>query len=388
MRARHAHGDDQIRALWRHAAGFADSYDDMNLTPPHLATITARTLIVYGDRDPLYPIEMALEMYRAIPHAALRVVPGGGHGPIFGEREGAELRRNRPPIPRALTRRSPERRIRMGTERAGGSLRNSLQIAPGRRSGVDLPCNVVHARCQRPGNRLRRRRPARRRRNGRADARDRLVVHRAGPGRQLAPQPAHLRAHRAHVTPADVRLVGQRAHQPLQRRLQDHRRRQAPAGAGAAGACRVARDLGRDRPAGRGGHAPQRRRVRKGAPADHGAQRVRGRDLLHVLVQPGSRRRGRCRRHHLRQHRRHREDRGRAPGADAPRPGRAHQRRAQRRDRLCAGRRKPRSESVRPPLRAALPDRRRSAERATGRARRDRRRARGGAGDDRARRRR
>ena len=91
MRARHAHGDDQIRALWRHAAGFADSYDDMNLTPPHLATITARTLIVYGDRDPLYPIEMALEMYRAIPSGALRVVPGGGHGPIFGERERAEF---------------------------------------------------------------------------------------------------------------------------------------------------------------------------------------------------------------------------------------------------------------------------------------------------------
>jgi pimeloyl-ACP methyl ester carboxylesterase len=91
MRARH-YGDDQIRALWRHAAGFAESYDDMNLTPPHLATITARTLIVYGDRDPLYPIEMAIEMYRAIPHAALRVVPGGGHGPIFGERERAELR--------------------------------------------------------------------------------------------------------------------------------------------------------------------------------------------------------------------------------------------------------------------------------------------------------
>ena len=91
MRARHAYGDDQIRALWRHAAGFADSYDDMNLTPPHLATITARTMIVYGDRDPLYPIEMAIEMYRAIPHAALRVVPGGGHGPIFGERERSEL---------------------------------------------------------------------------------------------------------------------------------------------------------------------------------------------------------------------------------------------------------------------------------------------------------
>lgn len=88
MRARHHHGDEQIRALWRHACGFADSYDDdMCFTPPHLATIDARTLIVYGDRDPLYPIEMAVELYRAIPRAALRVVPGGAHGPIFAERE-------------------------------------------------------------------------------------------------------------------------------------------------------------------------------------------------------------------------------------------------------------------------------------------------------------
>jgi len=83
MRGRHAHGDDQIRALWRQANAFKDSYDDLTFTPPHLATIAARTLIVYGDRDPLYPVELALEMYRAIPRAALWVVPGGGHGPIF-----------------------------------------------------------------------------------------------------------------------------------------------------------------------------------------------------------------------------------------------------------------------------------------------------------------
>jgi pimeloyl-ACP methyl ester carboxylesterase len=83
MRARHAHGDDQIRALWKTAQGFADSHDDMCFTPPLLATIRARTLIVYGDRDPLYPLEMGLAIYRAIPDAALAVVPGGGHGPIF-----------------------------------------------------------------------------------------------------------------------------------------------------------------------------------------------------------------------------------------------------------------------------------------------------------------
>ncbi|MFP2927692.1 alpha/beta fold hydrolase [Pyxidicoccus sp. 3LG] len=85
MRASHRHGDAQIRALWRAVNGFKDSYRDMNFTPPLLSRVSARTLLVAGDRDPLYPVELPLEMYRAIPRASLWVVPGGGHGPIFGE---------------------------------------------------------------------------------------------------------------------------------------------------------------------------------------------------------------------------------------------------------------------------------------------------------------
>ncbi len=49
-----------------------------------MVLVSARTLIVHGDRDPLYPVELALEMYRSIPGSALWVVPNGGHGPIFG----------------------------------------------------------------------------------------------------------------------------------------------------------------------------------------------------------------------------------------------------------------------------------------------------------------
>lgn len=89
MRKRHKLGDEQIVALWDWGRGMKDSYEDMNLTPPLLGKITAPTLIVYGDRDPLYPVEMAVEMYRAIPKSALWVVPKGGHGPVF--LEAAEL---------------------------------------------------------------------------------------------------------------------------------------------------------------------------------------------------------------------------------------------------------------------------------------------------------
>ena len=85
MRSRHVQGDDQIRALWRHARGFANDRQDMSFDATSLAAIAARSLIVHGDRDPLYPVELAVELYRAIPAAALWVVPNGGHGPIFGE---------------------------------------------------------------------------------------------------------------------------------------------------------------------------------------------------------------------------------------------------------------------------------------------------------------
>src|SRR5271169_2248113 len=85
MRKRHHLGNEQIRALWKWTRSLIDSYDDMNFTPATLSRITASTLIVYGDRDPLYPVEMAVEMYRAIPRSALWIVPNGGHGPIFFE---------------------------------------------------------------------------------------------------------------------------------------------------------------------------------------------------------------------------------------------------------------------------------------------------------------
>ena len=85
MRGRHHLGDDQIRALWRYARGFAEDRDDMNFTVAVLSQISARTLLVHGDRDPLYPVELAVELLRAIPNAALWVVPNSGHGPIFGE---------------------------------------------------------------------------------------------------------------------------------------------------------------------------------------------------------------------------------------------------------------------------------------------------------------
>ena len=84
MRDRSKGGDRQIVWLVEQSHKMAETYDDVNFTPPLLQTIQARTLIVFGDSDPLYPVKLAFELRDAIPHSSLWVVPGGGHGPIFG----------------------------------------------------------------------------------------------------------------------------------------------------------------------------------------------------------------------------------------------------------------------------------------------------------------
>jgi pimeloyl-ACP methyl ester carboxylesterase len=84
LRTVHTHGDAQLQQLVAMVHGFAERYDDVNFTPPYLARIAADTLIVFGDRDVLYPVSLAFELHRAIPTSYLWVVPNGAHGPVFG----------------------------------------------------------------------------------------------------------------------------------------------------------------------------------------------------------------------------------------------------------------------------------------------------------------
>jgi pimeloyl-ACP methyl ester carboxylesterase len=86
LRQRHFYGDEQIRALINQVHGFCDSYDDMNFTAPYLSTISAKTLIMYGDRDRFHPVSLAVEMYNAIPDSYLWIVPNAAHGCFLGER--------------------------------------------------------------------------------------------------------------------------------------------------------------------------------------------------------------------------------------------------------------------------------------------------------------
>ena len=76
-------GDEQLRMLFSQFHGFKDSYEDMNFTAPLLSTIEAKTLIVHGDRDVFFPVNIPVEMYNAIPNSYLWIVPNGGHVPIY-----------------------------------------------------------------------------------------------------------------------------------------------------------------------------------------------------------------------------------------------------------------------------------------------------------------
>jgi pimeloyl-ACP methyl ester carboxylesterase len=76
-------GDEQISQLIAQFNALGENHDDMNFTTQDLSTITARTLVVHGDRDRFFPVEIPVSIYRAIPDAALWIIPGGEHAPIY-----------------------------------------------------------------------------------------------------------------------------------------------------------------------------------------------------------------------------------------------------------------------------------------------------------------
>jgi pimeloyl-ACP methyl ester carboxylesterase len=82
MRDRHPH-EGQLERLFAQVRAMPDG-GDPDFSRQQLASITAETLIVFGDRDPLYPLSLAVELREAIPRSWLWVIPNAGHGPVFG----------------------------------------------------------------------------------------------------------------------------------------------------------------------------------------------------------------------------------------------------------------------------------------------------------------
>lgn len=76
-------GDEQIHQLIAQFNALHNNYDDMNFTAQSLSTITARTLIIHGDCDRFFPVEIPVNIQRSIPKAELWIIPGGEHVPIY-----------------------------------------------------------------------------------------------------------------------------------------------------------------------------------------------------------------------------------------------------------------------------------------------------------------
>lgn len=76
-------GDEQIRQLIENFNALHADHDDMNFTAQALSAITARTLVVHGDRDRFFPVEIAVSIYRSIRDSRLWIIPGGDHVPIY-----------------------------------------------------------------------------------------------------------------------------------------------------------------------------------------------------------------------------------------------------------------------------------------------------------------
>ena len=82
IRERHPR-DGQVETLFAQVRAMADGADP-DFSREALRSIAADVLIVSGDRDPLYPVPVAVHLLESIEHAWLWVVPNGGHGPVFG----------------------------------------------------------------------------------------------------------------------------------------------------------------------------------------------------------------------------------------------------------------------------------------------------------------
>lgn len=76
-------GEKQILQLIAQFNAFSENYDDMNFDNESLSAITARTLIIHGDRDNFFPVEIAENIHHSIPNSKLWIIPNGEHVPVY-----------------------------------------------------------------------------------------------------------------------------------------------------------------------------------------------------------------------------------------------------------------------------------------------------------------
>jgi len=85
----HPGGQRQLNNIWRQYTDL--EFNREHVSPESLRLITTRSLIIWGDRDPAFPLYLPFEMYNSLPNAALWIVPQQGHTPLWIEMGGDSL---------------------------------------------------------------------------------------------------------------------------------------------------------------------------------------------------------------------------------------------------------------------------------------------------------
>ena len=83
LRNSHPGGDEQIRSLITALRSLSNYNGNVEFTADRLNEIRARTLLIVGDSDEWFPVEVILEMRDAIPGSSMWVIPSQGHSPIW-----------------------------------------------------------------------------------------------------------------------------------------------------------------------------------------------------------------------------------------------------------------------------------------------------------------
>jgi pimeloyl-ACP methyl ester carboxylesterase len=91
----HFYDTIKISALFEDINNMADqipvSLENAPLNERTLANITVPVLLIWGDRDFYFPMDVAVELYQLLPNAKLWVIPDQGHTPVWTFMGGDEM---------------------------------------------------------------------------------------------------------------------------------------------------------------------------------------------------------------------------------------------------------------------------------------------------------
>ncbi len=79
--ALHPGGQEQVERIIRQLHGLSDNHEVISAQA--LAKCPVRTLLVWGDRDPFWPLNYPISLYHTLPKAELWVIPGQEHNPLW-----------------------------------------------------------------------------------------------------------------------------------------------------------------------------------------------------------------------------------------------------------------------------------------------------------------